>query len=268
MLIYASIIRLKTKFIFEVHTLHTDLLFRVAVRLSDAVVTTSEAARRDVHSLVPTSPARFLVARNAVDLSRFVHLANKIEARRMLQLPPDAHMVAYVGSFGRYLSWKGTDTFLDAARHVPECIFLAVGARPDEIDTFSKRYQASNVRIRAAVQPHDVPQILVAADALVLPNKKGEIESTLYTSPLKLFEYMASGAPIIASNLPSIREIISEKDAFFFDANDIASLVDAIRAVLSNPGEANRRALHAKETVTKYTWAARARAITDFILSI
>lgn len=264
MRLYSYVFPAKTKFIFEIHVLHSDPLFWVAVGKSHAVVGTTEASLRDTASFrSPSTPV--CVARNGIDMSRFPQVPDAVEARRTLVIPEGSLVVAYVGSFGRYNSWKGIEIFLDAARLLPDYIFLAVGARENERSDFSARYPMRNVRIHDAVAPKEIPQILAAADMLVLPNRSDSKESAFYTSPLKLFEYMASGVPIISSDLPSIREIVSEEDVFFFKAGDYVSLADAIRAVVADLKAARKRAENAKRNVAQYTWAARARAIIELM---
>ena len=79
-----------------------------------------------------------------------------------------------------------------------------------------------------------MPYWLKSADVLVLPNKKGEKISERYTSPLKLFEYMASGRPMIVSDLSSLREIVSAETAMFVEPNDPQALVSGIRGVFDH----------------------------------
>jgi len=76
---------------------------------------------------------------------------------------------------------------------------------------------------------------------------------------------MASGTPVVASDLPSIREIVSEKEVSFFTADDPKSLAVAISRILRDPAEAYGRTFVAKEFAKKCSWASRARAIADFI---
>ena len=105
----------------------------------------------------------------------------------------------------------------------------------------------------------------MSADVLVLPNSAKPKISSHYTSPLKLFQYMASGVPIIASDLPSIREILTDDTAFWFPPDDERALARQIEYVLSHPDEARSKAARAREEVKKYTWDARASAILEYI---
>src|ERR1700683_1585425 len=100
-----------------------------------------------------------------------------------------------------------------------------------------------------------------AADVLVLPNSGKYSISVRDTSPLKLFTYMASGKPIVASDLPSIREVLTDETATFFKADDPEDLARAINHVCGSNADANVRALNARREVQRYTWDARARVI-------
>ena len=104
-----------------------------------------------------------------------------------------------------------------------------------------------------------------AADALVLPNKKEEKISELYTSPLKLFEYMASGRPIIASDLPSLREVLDENSAVFFESGDSSQLAESIKNILNNENLGRSISSRAFEKVKNHTWENRAKKILDFV---
>src|SRR3989304_5861971 len=108
--------------------------------------------------------------------------------------------------------------------------------------------------------PQRVPRYLRAADIAVLPFPDNPHFSR-DMSPLKLFEYMASGMPIIASDLPSVREIVSEKDVFFTKPGNHASLVAAIVESIRNTEEAARKGERGLQLANKYSWDARGRAI-------
>jgi glycosyltransferase involved in cell wall biosynthesis len=80
-------------------------------------------------------------------------------------------------------------------------------------------------------------------------------------SPLKLFEYMASGVPIIATDLPAIREVVNEEHAWFVADYEPQNLSETIKAVHDNRTEAERRANNAKERVESFTWQQRALSL-------
>jgi glycosyltransferase involved in cell wall biosynthesis len=100
----------------------------------------------------------------------------------------------------------------------------------------------------------------------VLPNKKGNIVSEKYTSPMKLFEYMASGIPIVASDLPSLKEILDDSNAVFAVPNDPRSFAENIKRVLNDIMLAQRISSKAKQDVLKYSWRERASSIHSFFL--
>jgi glycosyltransferase involved in cell wall biosynthesis len=99
----------------------------------------------------------------------------------------------------------------------------------------------------------------------VIPNSAKMERTRLYASPLKLFGYMASGVPIIASDLPAIREVLDESTATFCEPDNPESLARAIEFVLANPAEAQTKARKALELVKDYSWTERARKILEFI---
>jgi glycosyltransferase involved in cell wall biosynthesis len=113
---------------------------------------------------------------------------------------------------------------------------------------------------------NQIPFWMKSADVLVLPNSKkvDEMQSKA-TSPLKLFEYMASGTPIVASDIPAIREIVNDAEVFFVEPDSPEKLAEKIKEVLSNPKEAERRAGLAKEKVKEFAWIKRAEKIAGFL---
>jgi len=118
----------------------------------------------------------------------------------------------------------------------------------------------------AGHQLHEtMPLWMKAADILVLPNKGQENISKLYTSPLKLFEYMVIGRPIVASDLPSLREILNAKNAILFEPDNSKSLALAIKKLIQDSSRAQLLADQARLDAQKYSWSARAKKILEFI---
>ncbi len=141
-----------------------------------------------------------------------------------------------------------------------------VGGIERDIESFKRQF-GDDPRIKIiGHRPHtEIPRWLSAADILVLPNSGTSDISRLYTSPLKLFEYMAADRPIVASDLPSIREILSEDLAYLARPDDVEDLARAIKQALADGEGSQARAHRAYETVQQYSWDARAKRILDMM---
>lgn len=212
-------------------------------------------------------PGRMLVAHDGVNLERFTHNLSQKESRIRVGLPLDKKIVLYSGHL--YFR-KGAQTLAEAASSFEEDTLIAfVGGNQDDIVRFTEKYGGiKNIRIMGH-QPHEeVPYYLSAADVLVLPNSMKSDDSRLYTSPMKLFEYMSSGVPIVASDVPSLREVLSENTAQFVLPDDAQALTEGILHVLSDKGFSSRIAIEAKNKCQSYSWNNRARTILEEITSL
>ncbi len=242
----------------EVHVRSSSRIARYAIRKARNIVTITEGLKQAlVDDGVPEG--KITVLADAVDIGLFDTSLTKAEARHQTRLPAEGKIALYAGSFSLY-SWKGLDTFIAAARQHPEILFVCVGGTAEEAARVGGRL-SSNVRCIGKVSYAEVPRYLRAADVLVLPNKPGDTVSERYTSPLKLFEYLASGTPMVASDLPSIREIVSEKEATLFIPGDSQALAQAIISVFADRESAAVRASAGKEKMEKYTWDVRAARV-------
>jgi len=104
-----------------------------------------------------------------------------------------------------------------------------------------------------------------AVDILVLPNSGKTEISRNRTSPMKMFEYMASKRPIIASNLPSIREILNENNAILVKSDDSEYLANNINLTFKETDFANKISIQAHKDVQDYNWNKRVEKILKFI---
>jgi len=201
-----------------------------------------------------------LVAHDGVSLEDFARPESKEAARARLGLPQDEKIALYIG---RLDGWKGAQTLLEASNLLPKGVLVAIiGGEAALVGALRAKYPRA--RFLGYHEYRELPGNQAAADALVLPNTARDITSARYTSPLKLFSYMASGRPIVASDLPSLREVISEESAYFAKPDDPKSLADAIMQAL-NDERAESRAQKAKELVSAYDWRERGRSIKEFI---
>lgn len=246
--------------VWESHTgRYNGLVRRLLARISSLVVITQSGKEFYAKKRFPKE--KIQVAPDAVALEDFAHPESKEEARTRLGLPDDKRIALYIGKFD---GWKGTETLCEASQYVPnDTVIALIGGEPEEIADLKTRYPKC---VFAGWRPYqELVHNQAAADVLILPSSARSEISRHFTSPLKLFTYMASDRPIVASDLPSIREILTEDLAFFFKPDDAKDLAAQISYALENTQEADRKAQAAKELVKRYTWDARAREILDAI---
>lgn len=212
---------------------------------------------------------RMLHRPNGVDVKMFATDISQEEARGKLNLPRDQKMILYTGHL---FDWKGVDTLFDAHQFLGEgeTIYF-VGGTDEDIKKFkdkSQKIKDKNIIIIGRRPFAEIPLWQRAADVLILPNTAKFETSKYETSPVKLFEYMASGRAMVASDLPSIRNIVDEQMVFFAKPDDPRSFADVIHKVLQNSKEAEGRACFAQKEVEKYSWENRTEAIIKFITSL
>ena len=203
-----------------------------------------------------------LVAHDGVFLKDFekIKLTKKELKKKYLGLEEKDFVVLYSGSLQR---GKGIDLILDTAYLLEKVFFVIIGGKENEIEQLKKR-KFKNI-IFLGRKPHqDIPHYLKSADLLILPSNK-KLSYWQYTSPLKLFEYMASGNPILASEIGSIKDILNGNNAFFFNPEDINNLVNKIKFIEKNYGKAETKAEKSLEDIKNYTWKKRANKILDFL---
>jgi glycosyltransferase involved in cell wall biosynthesis len=178
-----------------------------------------------------------------------------------------------VGYAGHLYPWKGPDVLMGALERLPGVRALIVGGMAGEPDLarvrgLADRLVPGRVTFAGQVDPPRVPDLLRRADVLVLPNTPGRV-SAAYTSPLKLFEYMAAGRPIVASDLPALREILRpEENAVLVEAGSAEALAEGLARVLGDQGLAARLAAQARADVREWTWDRRAERLEVLLAAV
>src|SRR3989338_383757 len=145
------------------------------------------------------SESKIIVAPDAVDLKEFMKVKeSKDELRRKLDLSSNKHLIIYAGHL---YSWKGAQVLAEAMKFLSNNeVAVFIGGTDNDIEKFKEKNQdISNILILGYKSHDKIPYYLKAADILVLPNSATEKISSYYTSPVKMFEYMASQRPIVAS---------------------------------------------------------------------
>jgi glycosyltransferase involved in cell wall biosynthesis len=226
-----------------------------AARAARGVVAISGGVAQDLAAL-GVERERVTVAHDAFEPARFAHAPARETARAELGLG-SGPLVVYTGGL---LPWKGVEVLIDAARELPQVRFAIAGGMPGDVARLRARAQGlANVRLDGFQEPARVPLYLAAADVLAVPNRSQPAISARYTSPLKAFEAMAAGVCVVASDLPSLREIFThERDAWLVAPDDARALAQGLRSVLADDALRARLAAALAERAPQHTWDARA----------
>ena len=256
--------------IWEIHTKPT-LRAVEKIRESHVRVVAISGGLRDVLIKAGVPSGRITVAHDAVDADMFAQVLDRQMVRKELSLPEEKKLVAYIGKYKTMGESKGVEDIISAVGRLRDTHstvgLLLAGLNQDEFSEVRNLVSAAGLEDAAHLVGHvghnQVAQYMRAADVLVM-NYPNTEHYARFMSPLKLFEYMASGTPIVTSDLPSIREVLSDASAFFFKVDDPDSLRRAIEVVLANPAEASQKATTALSEAREHTWQKRAKDIMEF----
>jgi len=207
---------------------------------------------------------KMYTAHNGVTITDFDMNLSQEEARKELGLDPHDKIVVYTG---RLYDWKGADILAETAAGLPGIQFLFVGGSPSDVISMQTEYLESKNIMFMGYKPHqEIPLYQKAADVLVVPNTAKMDISRLHTSPMKIFEYMASQTPIVAANIPSVREILNERNSILFIPDKVQSLeLSILKALNLSVGEKSGLVTKAFVDVQKYSWKKRASRIMKLI---
>lgn len=244
------------RFYWESHTFKNSFVSRRVLKCSTKIITITKNLKEKYNN------PNILVSSDAVDLDFFDLRLSKEEARNELGLPLNKRIVLYAGHL---YPWKGANVLRDASIYLrKDIVVVFVGGTTKDIAGFkNKADKFQNIIVTDHKLYKDIPKYLKAADVLVLPNSGQEDISRRYTSPMKLFEYMASGRPIIASDLKSIREVLNESNSHLVESDNPKLLASTIEGVLSK--DTTKITAQAYEDVKRHTWIKRAESILTVI---
>ncbi len=207
-------------------------------------------------------PPSTIVAPNGVDLARYHNLPTAEDARKLLDLP-DRPTAGYTGHLYR---GRGLDLMVELAQHHPEVNFLWVGGEETAVERWRARLEElglENISLLGFLSNEEMPMVQASCDVLLMPYERHiEVSSggdtAAFASPMKVFEYLAAGRAILASDLPVIREILNESNSMLLPADDTAAWIEALGTLMSDPGQRSWLAAHAQEDAPQYSWIARA----------
>lgn len=180
--------------------------------------------------------------------------------------------IGYVGSL---YAGRGIDMVLAIARAEPDMQFVLVGGTASDIARVRADSPPPNVELTGFVPPAELPSIYATFDVLLMPyphsgvqGPSARLDTAEYCSPMKMFEYMGTGVPIVASDLPVLQEILEpSRNALVVGATDVAAWRDAIRRLVSDGDLGRRLAQQALDDLRQYTPLNRAARILSALCS-
>lgn len=178
--------------------------------------------------------------------------------------------IAYMGSL---YQGKGIEIIIDIAKQMKDIDFNIYGGEDWQIKGFKsqlKELNITNIIFHGHVENSKIPQIQSCYDVLLMPYKnkvlgRGTEDISRWMSPMKMFEYMASGKVIISSSLSVIQEVLNDDNAYLVEPDNIDEWVNTISLIMNNKQEAILKTKQALKDVQNYTWQNRAKQIMEMI---
>jgi glycosyltransferase involved in cell wall biosynthesis len=265
----ASLLGIPT--IFEIHDFPTGRSFPLLIRFflkgkgARAFVSITKKLSNTLEEHFKTPQRLICIAPDGVDLNRFQSLPSPKAARTQLNLP-EGFTVGYTGHF--YVG-RGIALIVSIAKEMPDVNFLLVGGEPTDVrkvQTQINELGLKNINLAGFVSNTKLPLYQAASNILLMPYKNkvagsGGGDISRYLSPMKMFEYLASGRPIISSDLPVLQEVLNNQNSVILPANDPSSWVEEIRQLQADPARREALAKNARLTAEKHSWISRAERV-------
>lgn len=232
------------------------LLNKFFFRRVAGVIATTPHTKEALRTTFGVPEGRVIVEPNGVSDDALASNMEQAQARERLGLPAEPFAL-YVG---RIYAWKGLEVLPDAAQYSPLAIYV-VGGTGEEFKRVVGK-EPGKLKFAGIRPKEEVALWLAAADmALVLGTARND-DSYYYTSPMKVFEYLAARRPVVASRTPALTSAIPESAASWYEPDNAASLVQAMEQAHSAGKE------HMEEgyaLAAQHTWNRRAERILAFI---
>lgn len=217
-------------------------------------------------------PAKVIVLPDAAR-DGIVPVSQKYKRDLLKEIVPAAvgDWEAICGYFGQLYSGRGIEIIKAMATHRPHVLFLVFGGNEKEIILNRELNDLSNIIFIGHV-PHPLAQkAMGTVDVLLMPYQENVSigisghDTARWMSPMKMFEYLASGVPIISSDLPVLHEVLSDGDnCLMANPAEPDSWLEALDRLIVEPAlgqEIGERA-HI-DYLTHYTWKQRGKRILD-----
>ena len=184
---------------------------------------------------------------------------------------PGALQVGYVGHL---YDGRGVDIMLALAARLPDVDVHLVGGAAEDVERWRQHSGASGVHFHGHMPHAGLSAYFRRFDVLLAPYQDtvrvsgGVGDTSRWMAPLKVFEYMSYGLPIVASRMPAIKEVLADGENALLVAGDrVDEWVAAVEHVRAHPDRAARLGAQAREDfLREHTWTARAQASLDGVV--
>lgn len=215
-------------------------------------------------------PDSVTVIYNAGFTTAGVMTLSRKSARSRVNLPQERQIVMYTGNIGRS---KGLEIFLPLAKLLPEALFVLLGGIPGS--SYGKRMERqirdlklSNISILPRVLPAEMELYLRAADCLILPPSARPLRAGRTVLPLKTFQYLHAGRPILGPDTPDIREVLKHRyNAILVPPDSPGDAAQALRDLFADKDLQDHLSRNAAVDAENFTWQERAKKIKEFASS-
>jgi glycosyltransferase involved in cell wall biosynthesis len=201
---------------------------------------------------------------NGIDLSFFSARFSIVDAREKLGISQDIKIALYSGKF---YSWKGLNVLVDMVNKIDGNIKIyVVGGDKNEFEDITKlSINSDKIVFVGHVKYSEMPLWYAVADTFVVLGTPKNDYSYFHTSPMKLFEYMASKRPIVAARTPANRQILLQENAIWYDPDNADDLAHCINQASNHSELFQDEVISAFEQVKQFTWDKRATSVAEFI---
>jgi glycosyltransferase involved in cell wall biosynthesis len=215
---------------------------------------------------------KILVNPNGVDPDQYSPQVDREAIRRKYALK-DKTVIGFIGTFGR---WHGAENLVEAYgqllgerpefRETTRLLMIGDGVRMSEVKLAIQGRDLADFCVLTGLVPQkEGPSYLSACDILASPTLPNPDGTPFFGSPTKLFEYMAMGKGIVASNLDQIGEVLKhDETAWLVKPGDTPALAEGLKILIEDPSRRKRLGEAArKEVAAKYTWKEHTHKIIE-----
>jgi glycosyltransferase involved in cell wall biosynthesis len=272
----------KKKLIYETHILETGIIRKLIQKFllkKDNIntVVISEALKKILLSNYNSKSSNIKVCHDAAfdGGSPLTHDIKIIKRKNFFSnFKKDSNFSHIVGYFGHLYPGRGIEIIQKLAEKKSDILFLVFGGQEEDILKYKKDNKLSNLIFMGHLSPKNVKFAMSMMDVLLMPYQKSvsvslkSVNTASWMSPIKMFEYMSVGVPIISSDLQVLREVLVDKhNSLLVKPDEIIEWLNALNLLIKDKNLAASIGSNAyKEFINRYTWEIRAKKMLDDLI--